>query len=270
MQRDSDSYKLWKNWVFNNRVYNLGKQVDQWFYFKSRIMQHTPLIVYQMGKVASQSIYYSLRKVYLGVVVNTHSFSTNDKDWRVRTIYKHCVMNSRPLNIISLTREPIGRNISAFFQNFGRDTGVKYRNSNFSLQEIRELFLKNYNHDIPLTWFDTNIEPKFGIDVYKNPFPDAGINTYNYENFRLLVLRSENIDEIKHSAIEEFLGLTDFNIDQRNIGSNKEYAETYRKFLNTVKLPADYISKMCDSKYFNHFYSDEFIELTRKRWREKG
>ena len=236
MRHKRNITSLFRDWVVNSRGLYLSKQVHQWFYFNSRIMQHTPLIIYQMGKVASQSMYYSLRKVYPGVVVNTHTFNSVDKDWRIRKIYEHCVLNSRPLNIISLTREPVERNISAFFQNFERDTGIQYKKSNLSMTKLKELFLENYNHDIPLKWFDENIKINFGIDVYSDTFPEYGFCAYTKMNYCLLILRSELEDEVKRSAIMDFLDLSEFAIDKRNISSSKEYAETYRIFSKTVKL----------------------------------
>jgi len=196
-------------------------------YFDENLKQNPPLIIYQMGKVASQSIFYSLKQIYPGVVLNTHTFSYDDKDLRIRKIYEYCVLNSQPLNIISLIREPIGRNLSAFFQNFERDTGIQYRNSNLSMDKLRELFIENYNHDIPLKWFEENIRINFGIDVFSDNFPEFGFFAYTKRNYRLLVLRSELDDEVKRFAIMDFLDITEFTIDKRNISSSKEYAETY-------------------------------------------
>jgi hypothetical protein len=234
--------------------------------FNNRLNRFPPVIVYQMGKVASASIYRSLGQIYPGVVLHTHTFGPNDSNWQIRRIYEHCVLESNPLKIISPIREPISRNLSAFFQNFERDTGVSFRNSKHSLPELQELFLNNYQHRIPLEWFDKNIKANFDIDVYAVPFPECGIATYQNNNIQLLIFRSELDDAIKNSAIQEFLGLPDFKMKARNIGATKSYASAYLQLSKSMILPVDYTNEMCSSKYFNHFYSKEFIEETRRKW----
>jgi hypothetical protein len=241
-----------------------------WYIFDARLTSSTPVFVYQMGKVASTTIYRSLQKVYPGIVLHDHLFGPNRQGnpdaWRIRRLYEHCVVNQDPLYIISLTREPIERNISAFFQNFERETGVPYNRSDFSLTELRDLFLENYNHNVPLNWFDDNIKANFGIDVYATPFPADGVATYSKDNFHLLVIRCEIHDEKKAAAIRDFLDLPSFEIERRNVGTNKRYAQTYHLFKERVRLPLSYISKMCDSKYFTHFYNEEFVESVRHKW----
>lgn len=236
--------------------------------FELQLRAATPVLVYQMGKVGSSSVYHSLLKQYAGVVFHIHSFSPDDENPRLRRLFRRAISGKRPLYVISLTREPIGRNVSAFFENFKRDTGVDYANANFTLGELRTNFLSNYPHDIPLKWFDKNILANFGIDVFASPFPERGISTYSRNNIKLLVMKSEIDDKEKVRAINDFLGLTGFQLYNTNIGEKKEYTTTYKSFKDNVKLPPDYIAKMCDSKYFKHFYSKEIIAAANKKWSE--
>jgi hypothetical protein len=236
--------------------------------FELKLRVATPVIVYQMGKVGSSSVYNSLLKRYAGVVLHAHSFSPDHEDPQIRRLYQWAISKSKPLNVVSLTREPIGTNVSSFFQNFEKFTGEPYANANLSLDELRGMFLSNYWHDIPLDWFDKNILANFGIDVFATPFPDKGISTYSHNNVRLLVMRLEIDDNEKIKAIGDFLGLADFQLRNTNIGEENEYAKTYKSFRNSVKLPPDYIARMCESKYFNHFYNKETIEAAKKRWSE--
>ncbi len=82
----------------------------------------------------------------------------------------------------------------------------------------------------------------------------------------MLVMRVEMDDTEKVGAIRDFLQLPDFRLRNRNIGSNKEYADIYSRFLVEVRLPREYIDQMCDSRYFRHFYPPSFIEKTREKW----
>jgi hypothetical protein len=240
------------------------------FAFERRLRKAPPVFVFQMGKVASSSIFKSLSEQYPGNVVHGHDFYEDHEYWRISRIYDWSIKEKQKTHIISLTREPVGRNISAFFQNFERDTGVAYAESNHSIDELRTLFLENYDHDIPLEWFQKNIQGNFHIDVYAEPFPASGFNTYAQANIRLLVMRSELEDSMKVRAVKDFLGLETFQLANANIGSQKVYAPTYRRFKDEVRLPEAYVQKMCGSTYFNHFYPKETIEAVERCWTVSG
>ena len=223
--------------------------------FKLKTRKSIPVLVYQMGKVGSKSVHVALLKQYDGFVGHAHSLSLNHKRLDIRLVYQWAVLDKKPLNIISLTREPISRNISAFFQNFERDTGVAFKNADFSLAELKDIFLANYRHEVPLLWFDWCIKEVFFIDVFDQPFPKEGIARYQKNNIRLLVMRSEISDEEKSTALGDFLGINDFRLPNReNIGAYKEYQTAYKNFKSSISLPADYIDWMRNSKYFKHFY----------------
>jgi len=242
--------------------------VNQYHYLR-KLRRATPVLVYQMGKVGSYSIYQSLLKQYPGVVLHSHNFLLNHEQLQLRHLYYWAILKAQPLKVISLTREPIGRNVSAFFENFERDTGVPYANASFSIEELKEIFLSKYRHKIPLRWFDNNILENFGIDVYSTPFPENGIQTYSHNNIMLLVMRSEINDCEKIKAIGDFLGLERFTLQNTNKGDEKDYSLTYKAFKNEVKFPPSYIGEMCESKYFNHFYGKDVIMEVRKKWSER-
>ena len=187
------------------------------YFFNSRLRCYPPILVFQMGKVGSTSIYESLLRVYPGVVLHAHKF------------YPHA-------------------------------------KANIAIEDLGSLFLSRYKHEIPLKWFDKNIQENFGIDVYAAPFPECGFATYSNANVRLLVMRCEISDQEKVRAIHAFLGLKHFELVKRNVGEEKEYAQTYREFKNKVKLPPNYIAKFCESRYFKHFYDAAVIEKVKRRW----
>jgi len=238
----------------------------QKYYFEKKVNKAFPVIVYTMGKVASKSIYNSLQQQYDGVVLFSHSIYENHDDWKIDYIYKWATRDNRPIRIISLTREPISRNISAFFQNFERETGLKYKKATFSTDELIQIFLDNFPHDTPLKWFQLRLQKIFGVDVYAVPFPESGARTYVHNNIQVLVMRAELDDTEKEILIRQFLEMKDFQLKNDNIGSQKNYANTYEQFKKDLKLPPEYVQKMCSSIYFNHFYPPEAVQTVRKRW----
>ena len=44
------------------------------------------------------------------------------------------------------------------------------------------------------------------------------------------------------------------------------YAENYRRFIETLRPPKDYLDQMYDSRFARHFYSRDEIVSFRARW----
>lgn len=241
--------------------------------FCRKLRMHDPIFIFQMGKVASRSIYKPLVKTYAGAVIHGHAFIYPDHEHtpgEVRELYRYFHSDKPPkrINVISMTRDPIARNVSAFFMNFWKYTGVRVEDSKFSMEELRELFLKNWPHDGPLTWFQRNIHAHFGIDIYATTFPSHGYGQYEKGSVRLLIFRCELEDEVKNKCVRDFLRMPQFQLVHDNIGVQMDYGDLYRAFKEQIRLPKLYVDNMCDSKYFKHFYPPEFIEIVRKRWSE--
>jgi len=255
-----------------------------YFQYQLNIKAGEPVIVYQMGKVGSSSIYQSLKKQIKHPVFHVHRMNLkniNDvaKEYKNAKkvppdetsglfLNKHVINKSQTVKIISLVREPIERNISAFFQNYERFVGSKYKK--YDILEIENLidnFWGSYNHEVPLKWFDVEIKNVVGIDVYKYPFPfDKGYIIIQEPPYELLIIKLETEDRVKEDAIKKFLDLDDFKLYSHNVGQKKEYALTYNDFKQKISVPADYINKMCDSKYTRHFYNSEEMGNIRKKW----
>lgn len=242
-----------------------------------------------MGKVGSWSIYDSLRLYGIKAVFHTHRMNpirlkeiTKKRVERylknkgppppdftlAKMLYRLFVKNRKKAKFITLVREPIGRNISAFFQNFYIYTGVEYDKAKFSIDEIIKLFLNNYDHTNPFFWVDEEIKETLNIDVYKYAFPqEKGYQLIKKKNFELLIIKIEIDDSIIEEVVKNFLNLDDdFKLIRSNVGNKKNYSEMYQKFKQIVNLPESYIEKMLNSKYTKHFYSDREIESLKSKW----
>jgi hypothetical protein len=257
--------------------------------FKLYATNQTPILIFQMGKVGSKTVVKSLEKKGILPLFHLH-FLLKSADnrrfynpmvldilevkWRRESqvrrnefLYNKVIVPKKQVKIICLTREPIGRNISAFFENFELETGKKYEKSNFTLQELMDIFINFFPHSIPINWFDRHFKPFLGIDIYEHPFPkEQGYLRINKDNVDLLILKLETSDSVKEKAIAEFLGLKEFKLVRTNVGEDKNYAEKYKEFKQNIKLPLSYVEEMCSSKYFNHFYTEEEIKKVYSRW----
>ena len=230
-----------------------------------------PVMVYQMGKVGSSSIYHPLKKVYPGVVVHTHQFNQTAWYWEVRKLHQlFYAKKQSAFKIISLIREPIGRNVSEFFHRSLQYANTDFKDSNIDVAKVLKLFLENLDHDFPLDWFDNNFKKHFGIDVYQKAFPKEGYAQFEKGEVQVLLLKHDLADELKAQLINQFIGIQNFEIQVRNVGSKKPYKAAYKKFKAEATMPEAYLEKMLASKYFQHFYNQEKEQKVRADWVKKS
>jgi hypothetical protein len=262
-----------------------------------------------MGKVGSKTIQRSLRTVELDRPVFHVHFLTPDrvektekerrkylgteKEGLLRHVWQYQFLlnqmasglNDGKWKIVTLTREPIGRNISAFFENLDvelLDAGHRYHiKSDYygfdvcvtieDMRELEQLFFDRLHHDSPLLFFDQEVKRMFGVDVFSREFPTSrGYQIYEDEKADVLLIRLENLSQCARAAFREFLGIEDFTLTTANVGSAKVYAPLYEKFKECVVLPEAYVQRMYTSKYMQHFYSAEEIARFRARWQTSG
>ena len=167
------------------------------------------LLIYQMGKVGSKTVERSLRAIKLDMPIyhthlltkeriadteakrkkffRTERYSYLKRPWLNQFLLKQIEsdLNDKKWKILTLTREPIARNISTFFENLEVkliDSSDKYEvKSDYydiepiivtpdNMLELRDLFFARLNHDSPLVFFDRELKGVFGIDVFASEF----------------------------------------------------------------------------------------------------
>lgn len=178
------------------------------------------------------------------------------------------------LKVVTLVRDPVARNLSGLFEvldlelDYGLEEKLRTRGREETLREVSELFFEKYpGHDVPLTFFDTELRRSLGVDVYETPFPkEQGYQIYRRGNIEVLLLRMEDLQDRAVEAFNRFLGITNFRLVNSNVGARKGYADAYRGLLESIRLPAAYLDKMYDSKYATHFYTPGEIEAFRGKW----
>jgi len=242
-----------------------------------------PVVVYQMAKVGSLSVVKSIIEYGLSPVYHVHRMAP-DNIQKTRqqqaskikkkvlpgnevigeALYGSVIRGGKKAKFITLVREPIGRNVSAFFHNLSQFT---VGSDMPTIDELRSIFLTDYPHRVPLDWFDVEIKETLKIDVYDHAFPqERGYMTLRNGKFELLILKSEIEDAVKEREIATFLNLPGFRLQRSNIGINKSYGDIYREFVQKIQLPVSYIETMCSAKYTKHFYNNEEIERIRACW----
>jgi hypothetical protein len=182
-------------------------------------------------------------------------------------INKKIINKGKPYKIISLFRDPLERNISAFFDVFELHTGENTADFKGDFETLKELYYKNLKHDFPINWFEKQFFEATNIDVYSYGFK-KGYKIIKKDNIELLLINSNVADKIKEELISDFCDLTTFTLKNRNVSSTKEYATYYKDFKNNIKFSTSYLNKLYDSKYAKHFFTEKHIKNQLEKWSE--
>ena len=244
------------------------------------------ILVYQPGKVGSTSICNALNAQYDGPVIHLHIMKEehrrklksprigDETRQRLLSDYQSAFApvkqlgKSSKIKIITLTRDPLSRNLSAFYQNLDQIDKAKFDGAPFTQESLWELYMKSEKSTFILNWFDRELFLNFGIDVYARPFPNCGYVRLENEKADVLLMKHDLDDSEKSQLIREFTGLSNFNLERRsNVGAQKWYKNDY-ELAKKTGFPNWYIDKMLNSKYTEHFYLRDIPEL-RKRWTAK-
>lgn len=246
-----------------------------------------PMLIFQMGKVGSRSVKDALRRLALDTaVIHAHVLSqegiregevarrawsrTRQECWRNEYLRRTIEAggSGRRWQVISLVRDPIARNVSAFFQNL--DMWQQQQRASERKADITQLqkhFLERFDHDRPLIWFDREIKPLFGIDVLAHEFPqEKGYSIYHSASADLLIIKLEKMNECIADAMQEFIGIKEFVPEVTNVGVTKASGTLYRQFKESLVLPNDYIERMYQSRFVRNFYSSVEIDAMRAYW----
>lgn len=254
----------------------------------------TPVIVYQMGKVASTTIVDGLHSSKPDIpVYHVHFLSESsikDADERLAHLVRRfnanhwCLYESsfvrralidnrekRHIKIVTLAREPISRNISSFFYNVRKyvpDFDSYSIDDATVVETLKVHFLNSFHeHEYAINWFDNELKVTFGIDIYESKFcPKKGYSIISKDAVEVLLIKLEKLKECASSAFDEFLDIQDFRLVSSNTADDQPYSGLYRKFLEEVRLPGQYIDEMYKSRYAKYFYSPEEIEQFRSVW----
>lgn len=259
-----------------------------------------PLIVFQMGKVGSTTITemlaancpeYELFQVH---VLSPQWLQTVESQYRQasrdhgrNSVDRHVLASrylaplvqrpapgGRPWKVISVVRDPVARNISAFFEAFpvyfSSDAAGDPRMTKAGTQTLVTKFMDEFGerrHRVPLDWFENHLEPVFGLDIYQQPFDKAaGYQIYRSNFCDLLLLRTEDMDDTLGAGIEALLGLSLPRIESHNVSTDKHYGNAFDSFGAALELPDSYLDQMYGSKYAEHFYTPDELARFRRRW----
>ena len=243
-----------------------------------------PILVFTMAKVGSLSVYFSLKKrLFKNAIFHIHSLNEIEikkgiqlcfqnkvypgSKTPVFLINKKIITQKRPFKIVCLFRDPLERNISAFFDAFKLYTGTKPNDYNSSSKKLKEYYDENLNHEFPLNWFDDQFFDATNINVYDYKFDkEQGYSILKTGAIELLLINSDLNDFIKENLIRDFCNLKSFKLKNRNLSSSKEYALLNSNFKKQTKFSKEYLDLLYHSKYARHFFTEKHIINQKEKW----
>lgn len=256
--------------------------------------KHPPVLIYQMGKVGSSTVYHSLQQAHIvNPVYQIHFLNEKNIQKVIASYYqkagillpKHFFvsralikkikkMSGGRIKLISLVRDPIARTISDLFEN----TNLFSNNLPDQNGQDREKALKRYLEDLfagfeeqkdyASTWFDQEMKPVFKIDVYDHPFDhQSGFQIIRKENIDLLILKMEVLSTTFDPAIRLFLNTSEnVRLLNSNVGNLKSYSSQYQQIKNSLVIPEETCRKIYSTKYGRHFFDEPAIHALIEKW----
>ena len=245
-----------------------------------------PILVFTMAKVGSLSVYFSLKKkLSKNAIFHVHSLNEIEVKKGIQLCFqnkvypgsktpvflinKKIINQKRPFKIVCLFRDPLERNISAFFDAFKLYTGKESSDYKGSLKKLKEYYDEKLNHEFPLNWFDNQFFDATNINIYDYKFDkQQGYSILKTNTIELLLINSNVSDSIKEVLIKDFCNLKSFKLKNRNLSSSKEYALLNSNFKKQTKFSKEYLDLLYHSKYASHFFTDSYIEKQIEKWRK--
>jgi hypothetical protein len=254
----------------------ISEKFNEYWLLKNlyKVIDNSAVWIYQSGKVGSSTMYKSLDAVSVPCS-QAHMIKNIDllcNDEIHNELFLNLMEKGEIKKIITLIREPLSRNISAFFEYLGRDgpSAIPHGNSflytcnKWIKGEFSELKTKIYNM---LDWFDQELKAAVGVDVFAHPFDrEKGYSVIKQGNIEVLVIKLEKLNSLE-SVISDFVGAPDFKLITANEASSKPIKYLYKNVREAIKIPRETVNLYYkDNPRMNHFYTEEEKVELLKKW----
>lgn len=244
---------------------------------------HVPLLVFTMAKVGSLSVHLSVKRSTSIPSFHIHTLDNDEVQTKIKAcfdrgvypdsrspvpfILKEIIDKRKPYKVISLFRNPIERNISAFFDAFEFNMGMPAEHFKGGLNELQAAFFEHVNHRYVVSWFDDYFLPATGINVYDFGFDkELGYGKIEVENTSILLMNTAIEDGTKQQLIADFLEVPNFELVNANVTSQSKASGLYEAFKNHMSFDQAYINDLLGSRFFEHFFTPEEALRTREKW----
>jgi len=248
-----------------------------------------PVLVYQMGKVGSTAVVAALEQAgrpvlqvhSLGEGLLDHYRKLRREGWPVPPhVHLGLALRERlkegwpgPLQVISLVRDPVAREVSNCFENIrmieaplfdarGRLYGEAM------LRHVEAWLSREGALGYVFSWFDRELKPSLGVDVMALPFPaERGWTVHRTPGVEVLVMQQEALGEAGPRALQAFLGAEGpVAIPEGRRREGMRFGEVYRWVRERLRLPRKVLERIYASRFCTHFYSEAQRRVFLERW----
>ena len=185
--------------------------------------------------------------------------------------------------IITILREPIGRNLSKFYTEikYGQKTGEKeafhhHRLYNYygppenevlqlNKQQINELYNFQYFHCFTLTWMRNFLKI---VDIDKNKInKEKGMTVFKLKNNnKLIILTCNKLSQNKKDILRE-LNINNDNNNNNKVKESNKNSRLWKKISNNLVYSKNFIDKNLNNDIMNMFYTKEEINNFYKKYK---
>lgn len=252
-------------------------------YLQLRLLKTKPILVFTMGKVGSLSIYYALKNDWRTPVFHVHSLSEAEQKFYEEECFKRGILpgsrsaipminsqilkKKRPYKIITLVRNPIDRNLSAFFEAFEYYIGTTAEKYQGSMAELEQKFYELLPHTYATDWFQDYFYQQTGVNIYDFGYDKAKkYQLISAQNIEILVMDVALDDSIKEKLVVDFTHRQLVSIDRKNVRESTAAADLYKEFKSSIRFGKNYLSGLLETQYFNHFFDEDSKLKTLQKW----
>ena len=279
------------------RIYSIEKDVKKNLHYPEIIL------VYQMGKVGSSTLFQSLnqslshqgiyhihtlnpeliKEVFAKKKLHQQFYTNHRYALAHHFIVSRCLsrnlslLKQKKLKVITAIRDPVARNISAFFEHREKtDRALTDRTNSLQIEEIIAAFWEEQKESKAESfqdrWFNQELKATLGIDLLSKPFnKESGYEIFlakGKTSSSTLVIKLEHFSHCLEKAISEFLQ-EEIKIKNKNLGRRKFYSELYQQFKQKIEFPQVYLEKIYSQECVRHFYSEAEINQFMNKWLRK-
>lgn len=230
----------------------MGWNAEMWL--DSQFSEVSPILLLTPTKVGHSTVAFSLREQ--GIPVWARHTLEEVPDIVLKGFWKYA---QKTRKIISLVREPIKRDISAYMEAFYPSWVDLKEEASFDLkQNVTDFLNRNagteygYLFDYYHVFYDIT-----GLDIYRYPFDrEKGYGIIREKNWEILLLKLEKLDD-NVSVIADFLEISDFQLYTKNVGADKRYRYLYKNLWDDLEIPQKVIDKYyIGNERMDYFYTD--------------
>lgn len=229
-------------------------------------------LVHTMGRVGSTSVFRALESSGIEAL-HIHHLDPRALHERIPTggiaaAARHirdgfraleAMQEDRPVQVLTLVREPIGRNISVAFTRFRREGEPHELPVLLGDQDLLSRIWRGKNYRMPYWWFDSEFRDALGVDPYAREFGETlratGSASCSQGRVRALVLHSDLPNEKKSTVVSQFLDTeiaVGYNVSATRPGGR--LYEIYEDFIAASPVTRSELEEAASSLYFRHFF----------------